>query len=159
MWEVHFHKHLSQQSTIWDSTMLTKTKHTWAKNQFYPEFLSDGFPGGEKKGCDTSHLVNMSTATILYLNRCNSGEHFIFPSPSRPVTASEGFLKTSSSVVSLTRNWAMSKAKSWTKLNRCSANEATRPKLDVWSSGSPGTSLLTTHKVTDTTSQQSWAAR
>lgn len=66
--------------------------------------------------------------------------------------------KTSPSVVLLTRNWAMSKAKSWTKLNLCSASDATRPKLDFWSSGSPGTSLLSAHKVTDTTSQQSWAA-
>lgn len=50
----------------------------------------------------------------------------------------------------LTRNWAMSKAKSWTKLNWCSASGATWGRLK---------SLLTEHNVTSTSSQQSWAAR
>lgn len=71
----------------------------------------------------------------------------------------KGFFKSFFRVVLLTRNWAMSKAKSWTKLNRCSASGATRPKLGCCSSGATGTSLLTEHKVTDTTSQQSWATR
>lgn len=71
----------------------------------------------------------------------------------------QGIFKSFFGVVLLTRNWAMSKAKSWTKLNRCSASGATRPKLGCCSSGATGTSLLTEHKVTDTTSQQSWATR
>lgn len=48
----------------------------------------------------------------------------------------------------------MSKAKSWTKLNRCSANGATWPGLDLKSSGSSEMSRVAEHKVTNTTSQQ-----
>jgi len=59
----------------------------------------------------------------------------------------------------LTRNWAMSKATSWTKLNRCSANGDTRPRQGFRFSGDSGTPRLAEHKVTDTTSQQSWATR
>lgn len=59
----------------------------------------------------------------------------------------------------LTRNCARSKAKSWTKPNRCSANGATRPRRGFRSSGDWGTPRLAEHKVTRTTSQQSWATR
>lgn len=62
-------------------------------------------------------------------------------------------------VLLLTKNWAMSKAKSWTKLNRCSASGATQPRHGFRSSGLSGTPRLTEHKVTNTTSQQSWAMR
>lgn len=59
----------------------------------------------------------------------------------------------------LTRNWAMSKARSWTKLNRCSDNGVTWPWRGFRSSGDSRTPWLTEHKVTDTTSQHSWATR
>lgn len=62
-------------------------------------------------------------------------------------------------VLPLTRNWAMSKAKSWTKLNRCLANGATRPGQDFGSSGASEVFLVAEHKVTNTTSQQSWATK
>lgn len=55
----------------------------------------------------------------------------------------------------LTKNWAMSKAKSWTKLNRCSANGATIPGQDAGLSGPLEGVWVVEHKVTNTTSQQS----
>lgn len=149
MWEVQFHMHLSQQSTNLCTSMFVDKNKAYKKCYYVLVFfLSKPIPP-----CDTWCPVNMSRATILYLNRCNSSDHVIF------LLHHVSVGQTPSSVVPLTRNWAMSKAKSWTKLNRCSANDATRPKPDFWSSGSPGTCLLTAHKVTDTTSQQSWAAR
>lgn len=53
----------------------------------------------------------------------------------------------------------MSKAKSWTKLNLCSANGFTWPRQALWSSGALRTPGLKEHKVTNTTSQQSWATK
>lgn len=50
----------------------------------------------------------------------------------------------------------MSKAKSWTKLNRCSANGATQTDQDF---GSSEVFLVAEHKVTNTASQQSWATK
>lgn len=49
----------------------------------------------------------------------------------------------------------MSKAKSWTKLNLCSASGRTCPRQDRWSSGALEGAGLKEHKVTSTTSQQS----
>lgn len=136
--------------------LLTKTKHIKNAKMFLVSKPILPWVSALKKKKAVTHDVLLSCDHSIS-KLLEQQWPFYLPSPSCDSVGQT--LKTSSSVVLLTRNWAMSKAKSWTKLNRCSANDATRPKLDFWSSGSPGTSLLSAHKVTDTTSQQSWAAR